>query len=296
MQRCIKQTRYGGKALNNFSRIKEALEYIDSHLDENISLKIISGKFNFSPYYFHRMFSIIVGKTIAAHIRDRRLQSACVKLSSADKSVLSIGLECGYDSAQSFSRAFRQMYGLSPSEYRKQGLKPFVVSIDEMIMKFTNRLKGGIYLNPKIIKQDKLMIACISGDGDETGAAWDAFMSLNKNKPLENKLSDNGYEVRVHDGDICTVYVGLAVSSDKVDAEYEIFKLPASAYASFDVYVANGYDSENKAMNEWLQTNEEKYTERLLNGKHYCVEYYDERFKGSEAGSIVEIWVPIEKR
>jgi predicted transcriptional regulator YdeE len=49
-------------------------------------------------------------------------------------------------------------------------------------------------------------------------------------------------------------------------------------------------------MNEWLKSNQEGYSERLIDGKHYCVEYYDERFKGNEAGSIVEIWVPIEKK
>lgn len=208
--------------MSNFSKIKEALEYIDNHLDEPISFKTIAGRFNFSPYYFHRMFSVIVGKTIAAHIRDRLLQSACIELSATDKSVINIGLDCGYDSAQSFSRAFKQMYGLSPSEYRKQGLKPFVISIDEMIMKFTNRLRGGIYLNPKIMKRDALIIAGISGDGNETGKVWEDFMKLSKEKPLENKLFDNGYEIRVYDGSVCTVHVGLAVSDGQADSSLHI--------------------------------------------------------------------------
>jgi predicted transcriptional regulator YdeE len=49
-------------------------------------------------------------------------------------------------------------------------------------------------------------------------------------------------------------------------------------------------------MLEWLNENKQGYSERLLGTTHYCVEYYDERFHGSEAGSIVEIWVPIEKK
>ena len=71
--------------------------------------------------------------------------------------------------------------------------------------------------------------------------------------------------------------------------------LPPSEYASFDVYVVNGYDSENNAMDEWLKTNQMGYTEKLLDGINYCVEYYDERFNGNETGSIVEIWYPITK-
>jgi len=93
----------------------------------------------------------------------------------------------------------------------------------------------------------------------------------------------------------CTVHVGYAITGSPVEEPYCIYKLPASEYASFDVYVANGYESENTAMDEWLATNQQGYSERLLDNAHYCVEYYDERFNGNEAGSIVEIWVPIKK-
>jgi len=151
-------------------------------------------------------------------------------------------------------------------------------------------------MNPKIIKRDVLMIAGVSGNGNETGEVWAEFEKLTHVKPLTNKLSDNGYEIRLYDSDSCTVHVGFAVSSTPSDEAYTVFTLPASEYASFDVYVANGYDSENNAMDEWIKTNQQGYSERLLGDIHYCVEYYDERFNGSEAGSIVEIWIPIENR
>lgn len=278
-----------------FENIKRALEYIDDHLNEQMSFESLAKYFHFSPYYFHRMFSVIVGKGITAYIRDRRLLRSCMQLINTEKSVLDIGLDCGYNSAQSFSRAFRAAYGVSPSEYRKQGYAPVTVTVDEMIMKFTNRLKGGIYVNPKIIKRDRLIIAGVSGDGDKTGAVWEAFERLINDKPLANKLSDNGYEIRLYDGSSSTVHVGNAVTDSSSDESYLLQSLPASEYASFDVYVANGYESENNAMNEWLETNKQGYSERLLGNAHYCVEYYDERFKGNEADSIVEIWIPIIK-
>ena len=151
-------------------------------------------------------------------------------------------------------------------------------------------------MNPKIIKRDSLTIAGVSGDGDKTWDVWNAFENLNNEKPLTNKLSDNGYEIRLYDSGSSTVHVGFAVQGNPVDDEYKLYTLPASEYASFDVYVANGYDSENNAMDEWVKTNQQGYTERLLGSVHYCVEYYDERFHGNEAGSIVEIWIPIEKK
>ena len=279
-----------------FETIKKALEYIDGHLDEQMSFESLARHFHFSPYYFHRMFSIIAGKGITAYIRDRRLLRSCLQLINTEKPILEIGLDCGYNSAQSFSRAFRAAYGVSPSDYRKQGYAPVEVTVDEMIMKFTNRLKGGIYVNPKIIKRNTLSIAGVSGDGDKTGEVWESFMKLASEKPLGNILSGNGYEIRLYGTDTNTVHVGYAVSGPIADEAYSLYSLPESEYASFDVYVANGYDSENNAMNEWLGTNQQGYTEKLLGAAHYCVEYYDERFHGSEAGSIVEIWVPIEKK
>ena len=83
-----------------FNNIREALHYIDNNLTENIDFKRVAENFHFSPYYFHRIFSAIVGKTITAHIRDRRLLKACQLLAFTDKSITLICDDCGFDSSQ----------------------------------------------------------------------------------------------------------------------------------------------------------------------------------------------------
>lgn len=289
------QPQAGSPCMRKFDNIKRALIYIDEHLDERIGFEQLADIFHFSPYYFHRMFSVIVGKTIAAHVRDRRLEKSCRLLADTKKTVLSICMECGFDSAQSFSRAFRSKYGMSPNEYRKRGCFPVLISAEDLIINFTNRLKGGILVNPNLIKKDALLIAGVTGDGNRTGEIWQEFEKLNNEIGLANKLSDNGYEIRIHDGIKCDCHVGFAVSDKNVNPAYTVTELPASRYASFDVYVSRGYGSENTAMNQWLEANGSEYSEKLLAGKNYVVEYYDERFKGDESDSIVEIWVPIEK-
>lgn len=283
--------------MQNFQQIKEALLYIDAHLAEEITFETLAGRFHFSPFYFHRVFSLVVGRTIAVYVRDRRLQRACQQLADTGRPVLDIALDCGYRSAQAFTRAFKGAFGLPPTAYRRMGYRPTVVTVDELIMQFTNRIKGGIYVHPNIIKHGALRIACTVGEGHKTAEVWQAVEKLAEEKPLTNKISDGGYEVRVFDGDTDTVYAGYAVSDEAVDPAYTIFSLPAAHYASFDVYVANGYESENNAMDEWLAANRETWDRKLLpKGEYYCVEYYDERFCGEEAGSIVEIWLPIAKR
>lgn len=283
--------------MNNFNQIGIALRYIDEHLDEHLDLDTLSKRFSFSPFYFHRLFSVIVGKSLAVYIRDRRIFYACRLLCNTEMNILNIGLDCGFNSAQSFSRAFKEVQGVTPREYREYGYQPVILTVDELIMKFTNRLRGGINLNPKIIKRDCAIIAGTQGNGNNTWEVWNAFEQLMNEKPLSNILSKNGYEIRLYRDNICTVYVGYPVQNKEVDSAYSVFELPASKYASFDIYVSNGYESENNAMNEWLKTNAEGYSEKLFdNNTNYCVEYYDERFIGNEAGSIVEIWIPIEKK
>lgn len=284
--------------MKNFSQISEALKYIDAHLDEPVTLEALAEKFYLSPFYFHKVFSSVVGKPLAAYVRDRRVLCACKQLCTTDKTILDIALDCGFQSPQSFARAFRRAQGVSPSAYRARGCAPDILSADELIVKFTNRLQGGVFVVPSIIKRGRIIVAGTCGDGNRTGEVWSAFTKLSREKPLPNALSDTGYEIRVYEGDKCTVHVGCAVSSRKeADAAYSVFELPASRYASFDVYVAMGYESENSAMDQWLETNGEGYVQRpLKDGAFYCVEYYDERFDGGGAGSIVEIWVPVEKR
>ena len=279
----------------DLTTIRKVMEYIDQHLDEQLTLDTLANRFHFSPHYFHRMFSAITGKTLAVYIRDRRLLYACLLLINSDSAIQCIGMDIGYDTAQSFSRTFRSVYGVSPRDYRKQGIIPDVISVEDLIIRFTNRLQGGMVLSPKIIKKSGLRIVGRQGDGSDTSLVWEQFMKMNAETPVLHKRSDNGYEVRIYDGNTCTVYVGYDVNGGEQPEGYSVCCLPASEYASFEVYVALGYDSENTAMEDWLASNDLGYKERLLEHCHYCVEFYDERFKGAEVGSIVEIWLPVYK-
>lgn len=287
--------------MNNFDKISEAIRYIDENLNDTLSVEMIAEHFAFSPYYFHRLFTAVVGKSMIAYVRDRRVAYACKMLNETDRKALDIALDCGFDSAQSFSRTFRSITGMSPTEYRRENIASCIIPADELVKRFTNRLKGGILMNPSMIKKNKIILAGVSGGGSETAEIWKRFMKLDEEYPIINKVSDDGYEVRIFDGTTGEekVFVGCEIK-DNIDAgidcgAYEIFIIPSSEYASFDVYVADGYESENNAMSEWLISNEKGYVEKLFEGKQYCVEHYDARFNGNEAESIVEIWLPVKR-
>ena len=96
-------------------------------------------------------------------------------LSSGEDTILNIALNCGFHSAQAFSRTFGDVQGISPSEYRKQGCRPEIISAETLVMRFTNRLRGGMLLNPNIIKQGRFLLAGTCGYGSQTWEVWNAF-------------------------------------------------------------------------------------------------------------------------
>lgn len=287
--------------MNNFNKISEAIKYIDKNLNDTLSVELIAEHFSFSPYYFHRLFTAVAGKSMIAYVRDRRVAYACKMLNETERKVLDIALDCGFDSAQSFSRTFKSIVGMSPTEYRNKKIAPSIISAGELVKQFTNRLKGGILMNPNMIKKNKIVLAGVSGGGDKTAEIWKRFIKLDEEYPLINKVSNDGYEVRIFDDTTGEekIFAGCEIKENvktKTDCGvYEIFKIPSSEYASFDVYVEDGYESENNAMLEWLASNENGYVRNMFEGKPYCVEHYDARFNGNNAESIVEIWIPVKK-
>jgi predicted transcriptional regulator YdeE len=151
-------------------------------------------------------------------------------------------------------------------------------------------------MEPKIFARETLLIAGVTGSGDETRKAWEAFEKLDKINPLKNKVSEEGYEIRMYPGGQGPgeVHVGMQVSDARVPKEYKVFSLPASLYAEFVIYPSKGWESSNAEMNKWLSENAEKYKQGYIDDKAYAIELYDERFKGTNnPESEVPILVPI---
>ena len=142
-------------------------------------------------------------------------------------------------------------------------------------------------MTPRIIECPAMTIAGMMGDGFGTAKLWEDFTT--KNEP--DKINDNAYEIRFDYDNKCDCFVGYEVNEDFQDDNFEILKLPATKYIAFDVIAANGYDSENKNMDSWLENNKNDYSQAKIDGKVYVVEVYTERFNDG----IVEIWIPLKK-
>lgn len=102
-------------------RMNRVLRHIEDHLDDSPDLDALSAVACFSPYHFHRIFTAMVGESVASYVRRLRLERAALRLSFQDLSITSVALAAGYDSVDAFTRAFRARFGVLPSEYKRGG-------------------------------------------------------------------------------------------------------------------------------------------------------------------------------
>ena len=155
-------------------------------------------------------------------------------------------------------------------------------------------------MQPTIISKGKLFITGLTGDGSKTGELWGEFEHSYDNHPF-NKADDNGYEIRFFNGEKplpCgkDIHIGFLTRTADECCGFSTVTLPETESAVFDVFVANGYDSGNAAMDKWLADNAAQYGQLLMDGMGFVIECYNEKFKdGDKPDSIVEIWIPIYK-
>src|SRR6185436_20700588 len=99
-------------------RMLAVLVHIQEHLDDPLPLEELADVAHFSPFHFHRIFRGMVGESVKEHVRRLRLERAAHRLRFTGEPVTEIALDAGYQTHESFTRAFGAMFGESPSEFR----------------------------------------------------------------------------------------------------------------------------------------------------------------------------------
>ena len=108
------------KASAYAERFNKVLDYIDKHLDEELSTAVLSRVANFSKFHFHRQFHEYAGINVFKYVQLMRLRRASYRLVfSKHTRIIDIGLEAGFENPESFSRAFKNTFGQTPSQFRR---------------------------------------------------------------------------------------------------------------------------------------------------------------------------------
>jgi AraC family transcriptional regulator len=129
--------------------MKDALDLIEKKMEEPLDIEEIAKAAYSSPFHFQRMFHMLTGITLADYKRKRKLTLAAQELAMSSSKVVDVALKYGYDSPESFSKAFRKIHGIAPSEARNSGvsLKAFPR------ISFQLSLKGDIPVDYQILEK-----------------------------------------------------------------------------------------------------------------------------------------------
>ena len=126
-----------------------SIDYIEKNLTNELNIEDIAEKAAFSPFYYQRIFCAVCGVTVGEYIRIRRMTLAAQELTRSDCKIIDIALKYGYDSPDSFAKAFKGFHGITPTQARETGAK--LRSFAPLRIKIT--LEGGNMLDYKIVEK-----------------------------------------------------------------------------------------------------------------------------------------------
>jgi len=163
------------------ARINNAILYIETHLSEKLMLNDIAKKAYFSPFHFHRLFSLVVGETVNNFIIRKRIEKAAgLLIHQKETPITEISEILGFTSLSSFSRAFKKIYWMSPVEFKESSPNKFskiskaeskngqvTISFDQYICNINNSLKWfKMKAKTTVQKVEEIQLAYISHKGE----------------------------------------------------------------------------------------------------------------------------------
>lgn len=129
--------------------IVSSIKYMENHLTDELSVEKVASSVNLSPFYFQKGFAILCGVTVTEYIRNRRLSLAGRDLQIDGCKVIDVAMKYGYDSPDSFAKAFTRFHGITPVQAKRgegelQNYLPLKIHVS---------MKGGFEMECKIIKK-----------------------------------------------------------------------------------------------------------------------------------------------
>lgn len=278
--------------------ISAAIKFIEENLTEEITVEAIAEHVHISPFYFQKGFSMLCGFSVGDYIRQRRLTLAGSELMATGRKIIDLAVKYGYDSPDSFTKAFARFHGVTPTAVRRDGaaIRSFAP------LKISFSLKGGFIMDYKIVEKEAFTVI-----GAEKTLPYEGAMEAVPGFWAEHFATGGGEVVCGQYGvNIDETMEGkefhylIADNYDgarEIPAGYVTRTIPAFTWAVFPCVGAMG-----QALQE---TNQKIFSEWLPNCRDYefaagyCVEYYadpaDFPLGVKDDNYYSEIWIPVKK-
>ncbi len=278
--------------------LSSSIDYIEKNITEELNISDIANHVNISAFYFQKGFSMLCGYTVGEYIRMRRLSLAGSELLSSNIKIIDLALKYGYDSPDSFTKAFIRFHGSTPTEVRKNGAH--VKSFAPLRIKFS--LDGGTVMEYRIEEKQAFKVMGISGmfsyesANTDIPAFWDENYIRAKEKKVlgmygvcfDEKMAGNQFKYMIADD-----------LNEETAKKYglEIYEIPAHKWA---VFPCKGkmpmplQELNRRIFSEWLPQNKYEIAEG------YNIEYYsnsaDYKNGMQDSEYYAEIWIPVKEK
>ena len=289
------------------NKMNNAINYIESHLADDISYDRAAQIAYCSTYHFQRMFSFIMGVPLSEYIRRRRLTLAALELQTSDIKVIDAALKYGYDSPEAFSRAFKKLHGIMPISARDIGVSLKVFPK----MTFHINIKGAVEMNYRFEEREAFEVFGIElktsvidgkcfeeipefvGNCIDDGRYTALLQAANKG---EDGISDVGVTYGHNPNGNMNYMMGCFKTTETVPAEYVVLSAPKLTWAVFPVdqsgdeetNMHNLHETWRKIYSEWFPT---------VSYEHAVCDFDFELYFGDkEAGYGTEVWIPVVKK
>lgn len=291
--------------------LRKTIDYIEENLENDIDIGKIAGNVFVSPFYLQKGFQIITGLSIGEYIRGRRLYEAAVKISESDVKIIDVAFRYGYETPESFSKAFTRFHGVTPSGIREN---PKLIHTF-LPLKIKINIYGGNSMNFVVSPMwDMKLIGFEREFSYETAYAeipkfWDEICEKYCNHtiyagkapscPEEHAIIDNcigEYAVCIDDiggGKFRYLIAGKYAGGD-IPESMRLVSLPGGEWAKFKCEgpMPEALQSVNtKVFKEWLPGN----PDYEIAGP-YNIEWYSCDGEKTDADYQSAIWVPVKRK
>jgi AraC family transcriptional regulator len=274
--------------------VESAVWFIENHFGKDIALDDIAGVAGVSRYHLSRIFGMATGRSVIGYVRGRRLTAAAHRLADGAPDILAVALDAGYGSHEAFTRAFRDLFGITPEEVRARRDLDHLALVEPAKMDRSLQVKLEA---PRFEDGPTLMIAGLSGrytfaTADGIPAQWQRFNAeYNGTIPAQKGNVYYGLSHNFDDDGHFEYICGAEVSGfgDLAD-RFARVRIAPHRYAVFTHrdHISSISRTHFTIWNTWAQESGPKPAEALN------FERYDERFDPRTGNGPVEIWVPIK--
>ena len=286
-----------------FEQVQRGIDFIEEQLDVDLETAEVARRAGLSNWHFQRIFKALTNETLKTYIRSRRLSVALEMLLATEQRIIEIALAAGFQSQESFTRAFKLAFGVTPATYRKQGTNHQFLRKPSFDAEYLRHLHTSVSLEPELYEQPELLLVGMqthffgvesnkNNIAQKLPALWAAFMARLGEVP--ETVAGRCYGIvcpRHEDADELVYLAAIAMRREvPVPPGMLMRRLPGGRYAKFAHRgrVEQVDRTVNYIYGSWLVRS------GLRHSYGADIEFYGADYHPTAEGSVIHYAIPVQ--